>query len=142
MAIEFEGLDEILDSLDKLADTQQLNDTMGQVCALVERDAKQNAPKDTGALARSIESKVENNNNSIQGVVFTPLEYAPYVEFGTGLFAESGGRTDVPWAYKDEETGELIFTSGQKPQPYMRPAIDNNREKIVKMIRDGIASHN
>ena len=44
MAIEFEGLDEILDSLDKLADTKQLNDTMGQVCALVERDAKQNAP--------------------------------------------------------------------------------------------------
>ena len=79
MAIEFEGLDEILDSLDKLADTQQLNGTMEQVCALVERDAKQNAPKDTGALARSIESKVENNNNnSIQGVVFTPLEYAPY----------------------------------------------------------------
>ena len=99
MAIEFEGLDEILDSLDKLADTQQLNDTMEQVCALVERDAKQNAPKDTGALARSIQSKVENNNGSIQGVVFTPLEYAPYVEFGTGLFAESGGRTDVPWSY-------------------------------------------
>ena len=99
MAIEFEGLDEILDSLDKLADTQQLTGTMEQVCALVERDAKQNAPKDTGALARSIESKVENNNNSIQGVVFTPLEYAPYVEFGTGLFAESGGRTDVPWSY-------------------------------------------
>ena len=78
MAIEFEGLDKILDSLDKLADTQQLNDTMGQVCALVERDAKQNAPKDTGTLARSIQSKVENNNGSIQGVVFTPLEYAPY----------------------------------------------------------------
>lgn len=99
MAIEFEGLDKILDSLDKLADTKQLNSTMEQVCALVERDAKQNAPKDTGALARSIQSKVENNDGSIQGVVFTPLEYAPYVEFGTGLFAESGGRTDVPWSY-------------------------------------------
>lgn len=139
MAIEFEGLDEILDSLDKLADTQKLNGTMEQVCALVERDAKQKAPKDTGALARSIQSKVENNNNSIQGVVFTPLEYAPYVEFGTGLFAESGGRTDVPWAYRDDKTGELIFTSGQKPQPYMRPAIDNNREKIVKMIKEGFS---
>ena len=139
MAIEFEGLDEILDSLDKLADTQQLNGTMEQVCALVERDAKQNAPKDTGALARSIQSKVENNNDSIQGVVFTPLEYAPYVEFGTGLFAESGGRTDVPWAYKDDKTGELIFTSGQKPQPYMRPAINNNREKIVRMIKEGFS---
>ena len=141
MAIEFEGLDEILDSLDKLADTKQLNDTMGQVCALVERDAKQNAPKDTGALARSIQSKVENNNGSIQGVVFTPLEYAPYVEFGTGLFAESGGRTDVPWSYQDDE-GNWHTTKGQSPQPYMRPAIDNNREKIVRMIRDGIASHN
>lgn len=139
MAIEFEGLDEILDSLDKLADTKQLNGTMEQVCALVERDAKQKAPKDTGALARSIQSKVENNNNSIQGVVFTPLEYAPYVEFGTGLFAESGGRTDVPWAYRDDKTGELIFTSGQKPQPYMRPAIDNNREKIVRMIKEGFS---
>lgn len=138
MAIEFEGLGEILDSLDKLADTQQLNDTMGQVCALVERDAKQNAPKDTGALARSIQSKVENNNGSIQGVVFTPLEYAPYVEFGTGLFAESGGRTDVPWSYQDDE-GNWHTTKGQKPQPYMRPALDNNREKIVRMIKEGFS---
>lgn len=138
MAIEFEGLDEILDSLDKLADTKQLNDTMGQVCALVERDAKQNAPKDTGALARSIQSKVENNNGSIQGVVFTPLEYAPYVEFGTGLFAESGGRTDVPWSYQDDE-GNWHTTKGQRPQPYMRPAIDNNREKIVRMIKEGFS---
>lgn len=138
MAIEFEGLDEILESLDKLADTKQLNDTMGQVCALVERDAKQKAPKDTGALARSIQSKVENNNGSIQGVVFTPLEYAPYVEFGTGLFAESGGRTDVPWSYQDDE-GNWHTTKGQRPQPYMRPAIDNNREKIVKMIKEGFS---
>lgn len=138
MAIEFEGLDEILESLDKLADTQQLNGTMEQVCALVERDAKQNAPKDTGALARSIQSKVENNNNSIQGVVFTPLEYSAYIEFGTGLFAESGGRTDVPWSYQDDE-GNWHTTKGQRPQPYMRPAIDNNREKIVKMIKEGFS---
>ena len=138
MAVEFEGLDEILESLDKLADTKQLNDTMGQVCALVERDAKQNAPKDTGALARSIQSKVENNNGSIQGVVFTPLEYAPYVEFGTGLFAESGGRTDVPWSYQDDE-GNWHTTKGQRPQPYMRPAINHNREKIVRMIKEGFS---
>ena len=137
MAIEFEGLDEILDSLDKLADTKQLNDTMGQVCALVERDAKQNAPKDTGALARSIQSKVENNNGSIQGVVFTPLEYAPYVEFGTGLFAESGGRTDVPWSYQDDE-GNWHTTKGQRPQPYMRPALTENRDQILETLKGAI----
>lgn len=139
MAIEFEGLDEILESLDKLADTQKLNDTMGQVCALVERDAKQKAPKRSGALRRSIDSKVEINNNSIQGVVFTPLEYAPYVEFGTGLFAEGGGRKDVPWHYKDDK-GEWHSTSGQNPQPYLRPALDENREKILRMIKEGFSN--
>ena len=45
----------------------------------------------------------------------------------------------MPGAYKEDETGELIFTSGQKPQPYMRPAIDNNREKIVRMIKEGFS---
>ena len=141
MAVEFEGLDEILNSLDKLADTQKLNDTMEQVCALVERDAKQKAPKRSGALRRSIDSKVEVDSNNIKGIVFTPLEYAPYVEYGTGLFAEGGnGRKDVPWAYEDEKTGKLIFTSGQNPQPYMRPALDENREKILRMIKEGFSN--
>lgn len=77
MAVEFEGLDEILNSLDKLADTQKLETTMGKVCAVIERDAKKKAPKHTGALRRSITSKVEADSGDIKGIVFTPLEYAP-----------------------------------------------------------------
>ncbi|WP_299043873.1 hypothetical protein [uncultured Campylobacter sp.] len=45
------------------------------------------------------------------GVVYTPLEYAPYVEYGTGLFAVEGGRADVPWSYQNDK-GEWISTSG------------------------------
>lgn len=77
MAIEFEGMDEVLKAMDDLADTSQLESAMGRACALVERSAKQKAPKDTGALRGSIQSKVENNNGNIAGIVFTPLEYAP-----------------------------------------------------------------
>jgi len=84
-------------------------------------------------LARSITSKVEN----LEGIVFTPLEYAPYVEYGTGLFAEGGGRTDVPWRYQDAK-GEWHTTSGQNPQPYMRPALNENKERIVKTIKEGL----
>ena len=70
--------------------------------------------------------------------MFSPLEYSAFVEFGTGLFAEKGGRKDVPWAYEDEKTGELIFTKGQKPQPYLRPALHKNREKITEILKRGL----
>ena len=75
--------------------------------------------------------------NGIEGVVFTPLEYAPYVEYGTGLFAEEGGRKDVPWCYQDDE-GEWHTTSGQHPQPFMRPALDENREQILRILKEAI----
>lgn len=133
MAIELEGLDEVLNELDKLDDTVDLTQALGKACALVERTAKQLAPKDSGELRRSITSKVENN----VGVVSTPLEYAPYVEFGTGLFAEGGGRSDVPWCYQDDK-GDWHSTSGQKPQPFMRPALNQNREKIIEILKEAM----
>lgn len=127
--IRFEGLDGILDKLKKISSDANIDAALGTACALVERSAKQKAPKDNGELRRSITSKVEDH----KGIVFTPLEYAPYVEYGTGLFAESGGRMDVPWHYQDDE-GNWHSTSGQKPQPYMRPALEENKELIKQIL--------
>ena len=129
--IKFEGLDEILYKLDKISSNANIEEALGTCCAIVEKSAKQKAPKDTGALRRSISSKVEGN----QGIVFTPLEYAPYVEYGTGLFAESGGRKDVPWNYQDDE-GKWHSTSGQKPQPFMRPALEENKQLIKQILKE------
>lgn len=129
--IKFEGLDEILDKLNKISSDANIEGALGTCCALVERSAKQKAPKDNGELRRSITSKVEGT----QGIIFTPLEYAPYVEYGTGLFAESGGRMDVPWNYQDDE-GEWHSTSGQKPQPFMRPALEENQETIKRLLME------
>lgn len=135
--IEFENLDGVLRAIEAVGDTAQLKAKLGKACALVERSAKQKAPKDTGELRRSITSEVREGSGEIQGVVFTPLEYAPYVEFGTGLFAESGGRKDVPWNYQDDE-GNWHRTSGQHPQPYMRPALEENRTEIVRILKEGV----
>lgn len=135
--IRLEGIDEVLESIEDIGDTEQFSNILGRACALVEGEAKKTAPKDTGALRNSITSKVENTDSEIQGVVFTPLEYAPYIEYGTGLFAEEGGRTDVPWNYQDDK-GEWHSTSGMRPQPFMRPALDENREKIIQMIKEGL----
>ena len=136
--IKFEGIEEVLDSIDSLADLEGLQSALGKACAVVERTAKEKAPKDTGALRRSITSKIEAIDDTIVGVVFTPLEYAPYVEYGTGLFAEEGGR-NTPWIYKDDK-GEWHKTSGQKPQPFMRPALEENREKIINILKEGIGN--
>lgn len=138
MSIEFRGLDEVMERLEGLADPAKYEAALGRACALVERSAKQNAPKDTGALARSIESKIDKDGEEMRGIVFTTLEYAPYVEYGTGLFAEDGGRADVPWNYQDDE-GNWHSTSGQKPQPFMRPALDENREQILRIFKEGLS---
>ena len=135
--IRLEGLEEVIERLEGSIDVETIAAAMGRACATVERSAKQKAPKGSGELRRSITSKVERDGEDVIGVVFTPLEYAPYVEYGTGLFAENGGRTDVPWSYKDDE-GEWHTTSGMHPQPYMRPALNENREQIKRIIREGI----
>ena len=132
MSIKLEGLDELLKLLEEKSNVD-LTEPLGKACALVEAAAIQNAPKGTGELRRSINSKVEDN----KGIVFTPLEYAPYVEYGTGLFAEEGGRKDVPWNYQDEK-GDWHRTSGMKPHPFMRPALNDNREKIIELLKEGI----
>lgn len=137
MSIELDGLEGVLNRLDAIADPEKLRMAMGRACALVERSAKQKAPKGNGELARSITSKVEGSGTDIVGIIYTTLEYAPYVEYGTGLFAEEGGRKDVPWCYQDDE-GEWHTTSGQHPKPYMRPALDENREEIKRILKEGL----
>ena len=123
----------LLKRIDGMCSETNISAAIGKACALVEGEAKKKAPKDTGALRRSISSTVKGT----EGIVFTPLEYAPYVEYGTGLFAEKGGRKNVPWYYKDEE-GKWHRSSGQHPHPYMRPALNENREEILRLIKEGI----
>jgi HK97 gp10 family phage protein len=119
-----------------MVNTKTIEDALKKACLLVEREAKQTAPKVNGELRRSITSKVEG----FTGMVYSPLFYAPYVEYGTGIFSDHpmGGRKDVPWIYFDEKEQEYFATKGQKPQPYMRPALDNNREKIIEILGEGL----
>ena len=133
MNVEFEGAEKLIARLDKMSDEAALKKSLETAALLVERSAREKAPKDTGALRRSIRSKVEG----LEGIIYTPLEYAPYIEYGTGLFAEGNGRKDVPWNYQDDK-GNWHSTSGLKPQPFMRPSLDENREKILKILKEGV----
>lgn len=133
MAVKVEGIKELAVELDGMANEHLMGKQLDKALLVVEEAARKKAPKDSGALRRSITS----DRTGLTGWVGTPLEYAPYVEYGTGLYAENGGRKDVPWHYQDDE-GNWHTTSGQHPQPFMRPALDENREKVTKILEEGL----
>lgn len=161
MAVEINGLEVLLGRLDLFTDMDRLERGISTACLLVERSAKQKAPK--GELQQSITSKVED----YVGTVYTPLHYAPYVEYGTGIFAtgKGGGRKEVPWVYVEgsgNTTGKktihteqsareavaflrseglpAFMTYGQEPQPYLRPALDENKDEILRLLGEALLS--
>lgn len=108
---------------------QKQLDIAGQI---VENDAKRNCPVDDGTLRASI-THVTFGNTCMIG---TAVEYAGYVEKGTGLYAADGnGRKEVPWRYQTPD-GKWHSTEGQKPKPYLQPAIDNNLDKIKQTLSE------
>ena len=128
---EIINLDKLNYKLEILANLD-ISKALNKACLVVENEAKRLCPVDTGDLRNSITHEVDDG----VGIVGTNKEYAPYVEYGTGLFAEGGGRQDVPWNYQDDK-GVWHSTSGQKPQPYLRPALEENREKINRLFKEG-----
>jgi len=103
-------------------------ETIGRV---VERYAKELCPTDTSRLKNSISHQVDDETV----YVGTNVEYAPYVEFGTGKFAEGGGGRPTPWSYQDDK-GNWHTTNGMKPQPYLKPAIENHLDEYKQYLKD------
>lgn len=93
--------------------------------------AKDLTPVDTGNLRNSITHKLEPDGKAVQ--IGTNVEYAPYVELGTGKYAE-GGRKD-PWVYQDDE-GHWHHTNGQREQPYLKPAVADHKQTYRNIIED------
>lgn len=98
----------------------------------VKNQAVVNAPVQYGALSRSIEDNVFQRGNQIVGHVGTNSDYAMFVEKGTGEFAENGQGRSTAWSYQGAD-GRWHTTTGQKPQPYLEPAFDE--EKIKDAIK-------
>jgi HK97 gp10 family phage protein len=86
---------EVSQNLEKLAAnlSSMLEKAMTNACAVVRNDAVKNAPHSTGALQRSIDFEVSKDGT--EGVIFSNLDYAPYVEVGTGIYATKGQGRDT-----------------------------------------------
>ena len=107
----------------------------------VEGEAKKNIHSnqsiDTGMLLNSISSDVILDEKKIN--IGSDKNYAVFVEKGTGIYAVDGNGRQTPWSYPDPDTGEMIFTRGQHPAPFLAPAAEDNIDTIRNIIAANMA---
>lgn len=92
--------------------------------------AQELCPVDVGTLRGSITKDIVGE----EVYIGTNIEYAPYIEFGTGIYAENGGR-QTPWSYMDEK-GEWHHTNGAQPHPFLRPAATEHGAEYAAIFED------
>ena len=81
-----EGLDELLANLSGLGGDIKASSkkALERGAKKIQKNAKYLVPVDTGHLRNSIKTKLEITQDGAKAQVYTNLEYASYVEFGTG----------------------------------------------------------
>ncbi len=139
MNIHFDTSD-VMDKLGKISEnlTGGLQAALDEAGQIVRKAAVLNCASqdivDTGRLMGSIESTVEGNS----AVIGPTVDYGAYVEFGTG----SKGSKSVAHTTKKQWTyysgGQFYTTSGQKPRPFLVPALKNNSAEIKRIIRQAV----
>lgn len=80
---------------------------------------------DTGRLRNSISHAVEETEVQIG----TNVEYAPYIEYGTGIYASEGGGRQTPWVYYNEKLGRWVWTRGIQPTHFLRDAVSQHSDE-------------
>lgn len=129
------GLDKLLKKLDRIVGNKAVMKGIEKGALRVESTAKENCQVDEGLLRASIDHKL--NPGELSATVFTNLDYAPYVEFGSGVHATKGGGRTTPWVFEGSN-GKWHTTTGQRAKPFMYPALVSNVDKIKTDIIEAV----
>lgn len=135
-----EGLDELLANLSGMGGDikQSSKKALERGAKKIQKNAKYLAPVDTGHLRNSIKTKSETTQDGAEAHVYTNLEYAPYVEFGTG---QRGSESNID---RPEGISYKADWKGQAAQPYMTPAYLHAKntgeveQEVIKSIQEEI----
>ena len=111
--------------LDVRAEMHRRHDKAGYAA---EKHVKRRTPVDMGLLRQSYTHVVDPGGVRIG----TNVEYAPYVEFGTGNYVSAEGKQladnrlrgrtgKTPWVYYSPRLRRFVTTYGQKAQPHLLP---------------------
>ena len=129
--IDDEKFNKDLEKVIKRLLPEAVKEGLTEAAIKVQGSAIRECPVDDGILRKSIMFEVTDDN----AIVGTNVEYAPYVHEGTGIYASAGHGRQTPWKYRSSD-GKWHTTSGQKPQPFLRKAVEENRGDILKCFED------
>ena len=104
--IKIVGMEKLQKKLKKNVNMDDVKRVVRHNGAEMQEKAQRNAPVDTGTLKRSIGLEITDGGMSAE--VEPTAEYAPYVELGTRFM---------------------------DPQPYLKPAFDEQKEKFKKDLK-------
>lgn len=82
-----------------------------------------------GTLRNSITHSVDDAESTMS--VGTNVEYAPYVELGTGPYFEP----PPEWESFDAPRGSGVGTGFVRPRPYLRPAITDHTDEYESIAK-------
>lgn len=144
ISAEIKGLKETQRNLEQavrdLHGTPILN-AMRDATLLITRDAKKNAPVDTGRLRASITPEVTTTGETVQGVVGSNVKYAPYVELGTRPHWPPIAALEV-WARRHHTSAFLVARAiaqrGTPAREYLQHAFADNKDKIEARFNKAI----
>lgn len=141
--IDENNIDKVLDILDD--DTEKALTMIG---IKAEKYAKARCPVGTpestgikgyrgGTLRNSITFEVTSDNGDGVVVIGSNVEYAPYVELGTGPYFEA----PPAWEEFDAPKGSGSGKGYVRPRPYLKPAIEDHIRLYMKIIKDVLSGH-
>lgn len=128
-------------ALDATTSTRVLSTAARAGGLIIETSAKQKVPRITSTLMRSIHTEVTSaSQNSAVAVVGTDVEYGPHVEFGTRARVI---RPRNARALRFKIGGRVVFAKfvrhpGTRAKPFLRPAFDENKDKVHREVVDVI----
>lgn len=142
IGLEISGVNELLAGFEnyKKESDKAINQAVADTARAVEKDAKerlksglQQNPKHrrTSRLLSSIMRKKDYEKDQFEAVIGTNVEYAPYIEFGTGDFVEiPEGAEDVAAKYK----GKGIRKVNIRAVSFLNYAAVKNRGKFIQSL--------
>ncbi len=106
--VQWKGMAEAIGKLSGNGVKEAIGTALKNNAEEIKRNAKSKAPRDTGFMAENINTSYSGDTKA---EIKSPATYSGYVEFGTRKMSA---------------------------QPFMRPALEQQRDKMQKDFRDAI----
>ncbi len=108
----------------------RLRDLVNTSALNIQRNAKREAPVDTGRLRSSIQ--LEFFSGGLAAEVRANVFYAAFVEFGTGKAGRASNDQELPDSYQHGDA------AGVKAKPFLGPAYENEVDEFQRNLRKSV----